>query len=49
MSDRQGSIPENARPFLDEVGLRGPKSLSGDVEISPGVREFVWEHAQIFC
>ena len=41
-------IPDNARPFLDDVGLRGPKSRYDDVEISPGVRKFVWEHAQIF-
>ena len=41
-------IPECARPFLDDVGLKGPKSRYNDMEISPGVRKFVWEHAQIF-
>src|SRR5437773_1016589 len=41
-------IPKHARPFLDDVGLHSPKSRYNDIEISPGVRKFVWEHAQIF-
>src|SRR5205814_29895 len=41
-------IPKHARPFLDDVGLHGPKSRYNDIEISPGIRKFVWEHAQIF-
>ena len=41
-------IPKHARPFLDDVGLHGPKSRYNDEELSPGIRRFVWEHAQIF-
>src|SRR5437762_7394206 len=41
-------IPKHARPFLDNVGLHGPKSRYNDEEISPGIRRFVWEDAQIF-
>jgi hypothetical protein len=41
-------IPCHARPFLDDVGLKGPKDRYNDVEIYPGVRLFVYEHAQIF-
>jgi hypothetical protein len=41
-------IPHEARPFLDDVGLKGPKDRYGDVEILPGVCKFISEHAQIF-
>jgi RNase H-like domain found in reverse transcriptase/Integrase zinc binding domain/Reverse transcriptase (RNA-dependent DNA polymerase) len=41
-------IPKYARPFLDDIGLKGPKSRYNDEKISPGIRRFVWEHAQIF-
>ena len=41
-------IPHEVRPFLDDVGIKGPKDRYGDEEISPGVRRFVSEHAQIF-
>jgi hypothetical protein len=41
-------IPHEVRPFLDDVGIKGPKSRYNDEEISPGVRRFVFEHAQIF-
>ena len=30
------------------MGIRGPKTRYNDEEISPGIRRFVWEHAQIF-
>lgn len=42
-------IPHHARPFLDDVGIKGPKSRYDDEEVKgmPGVRKFVWEHAQI--
>ena len=29
------------------MGIKGPKDRYGDVEIQPGIRRFVWEHAQI--
>ena len=41
-------IPHEARPFLDDCGIKGPKERYNDAEISPGVRRFVYEHAQIF-
>ena len=41
-------IPHEARPFLDDIGLKGPKDRYDDIEIVPGVRKFVLEHAQIF-
>ena len=34
--------------FLDDLGIKGPKSRYGDEVISPGIRRFVFEHAQIF-
>jgi len=43
-----GQIPHEARLFIDDAGIKGPKSRYNDVEISPGIRQFVWEHAQIF-
>ena len=41
-------IPRFVRPFIDDVGIKGPKARYNDEEISPGVRRFVYEHAQIF-
>lgn len=41
-------IPHHVRPFLDDCGIKGPKDRYNDEEISPGVRRFVYEHAQIF-
>ena len=41
-------IPHEVRPFLDDNAIKGPKSRYGDEEISPGIRRFVYEHAQIF-
>jgi transposase InsO family protein len=41
-------IPHHAKPFVDDVGIRGPKSRYNDEEIAPGIRRFVWEHVQIF-
>jgi len=41
-------IPRHVRPFLDDCGIKGPKDRYGDVEILLRVRQFVYEHAQIF-
>ena len=41
-------IPHEVRPFLDDCGIKGPKDRYNDAEVSPGVRRFVYEHAQIF-
>ena len=40
-------IPEHVRVFLDDLGIRGPKDRYDDEEIAPGIRRFVWEHAQV--
>ena len=40
-------IPEKLKPFLDNVPIRGPKSRYDDEEVAPGIRRFVFEHAQI--
>ena len=41
-------IPHSVLPFLDDCGIKGPKSHYNNTEITPGVRKFVYEHAQIF-
>ena len=41
-------IPHHAKPFLDDVGIRGPKTRYADAFLVSGVRRFVWEYAQIF-
>ena len=35
---------EICRPFLDDIGVKGPKTTYGNVEVAPGVRQFVLEH-----
>ena len=42
-------VPDHARPFVDDVALKGPKSRYNDEEVSPGVRRFVAEHAELFA
>jgi hypothetical protein len=44
----QGHIPDVAMPFLDDVGVKGPKSRYNDEEVPelPGIRKFVLEHIQ---
>ncbi|TMI84695.1 MAG: hypothetical protein E6H10_05305 [Bacteroidetes bacterium] len=41
-------IPHQVRSFIDDSGVKGPKSTYDDEETSPGIRRFVYEHAQIF-
>jgi hypothetical protein len=41
-------VPHEVRPFLDDIGIKGPRCRYNDEEISPRVRRFVFEHAQIF-
>lgn len=38
------SIPEAARVFLDDIGVKGPKTRYDNKEIFPGIRQFVYEH-----
>jgi hypothetical protein len=47
----QDEIPQYCRPFIDDVGVKGPKeyykSKDGSFETipeNPGIRRFVWEH-----
>lgn len=35
-----------AAPFIDDIGVAGPKSRYNDEEVTEGVRRFVFEHAQ---
>ena len=40
--------PHEARSFLDDLGLKGPKNQYNDEEIAPEIRKFVLEHVQTF-
>jgi hypothetical protein len=42
----QDLIPEIAIPFLDDIGVKGPRSRYNDEEVPelPGIRRFVLEH-----
>ncbi|RYP58219.1 hypothetical protein DL770_010482 [Monosporascus sp. CRB-9-2] len=37
-------MPDIARPFVDDVGIKGLKTRYDDEEIFPGIRRFVYEH-----
>ena len=39
-------IPERARPFLDDIAVKGPKSDYFQEEVEPGLRRFALEHLQ---
>ena len=41
-------IPHDCRPFIDDIGLKGPKSRYNDEEIRANIRRFVYEHSLIF-
>ena len=38
-------IPCNGNVFIDDVGLKGPKSRYNNKEIAPGIRRFLCEYA----
>ena len=49
----QEEVPHETRPYIDDVGVRGPASRytlpNGEHEAipeNPGIRRFVWEHFQ---
>ena len=42
----EAQIPEKARPFLDDIAVKGPKTDYKEVEVAPGIRRFVLEHIQ---
>lgn len=37
-------VPSVARPFVDDVAIRGPKTTYNNEEVSPGLRRYVAEH-----
>lgn len=39
-------MPDVARAFVDDVGVKGPKTRYNDKEVAPGVRRFILEHIQ---
>ena len=39
-------IPHKCAPFLDDIGVKGPRSEYNGEEVAPGVRRFVMEHLQ---
>jgi RNase H-like domain found in reverse transcriptase len=39
-------IPDVCRPFLDDIGVKGPRTRYNDEEVAPGIRRFVLEHFQ---
>jgi len=38
------NIPHDARVYIDDIPVRGPKTRYGDEETLPGVRRFIFEH-----
>lgn len=40
-------IPHHAAAFLDDIGVKGPKTRYNNEEIRPNVRRFVMEHLEI--
>jgi hypothetical protein len=41
---RHDNIPNRCMVFLDDVGIKGPTTRYGDVEVYPGIRQFVLKH-----
>lgn len=39
-------VPQKARVFLDDIGIKGPRSRYNEREVAPGIRQFVLEHLQ---
>lgn len=42
----QDHFPHRAMPFLDDIGVKGPRTSYNGEEAFPGVRRFVLEHLQ---
>ncbi len=38
------SVSHIASAFIDDCGVKGPTTRYGDVEIHPGIHQFVWEY-----
>ena len=39
-------LRDRAKPFLDDVGVKGPKTIYNNEEVAPGIRQYVFEHIQ---
>ena len=39
-------LHDQAKPFLDDVGIKGPKTTYNNKELAPGIRRYVFEHIQ---
>ena len=39
-------IPHDYMPFLNDIGVKGPRTTYNGEEVLPGVRRFVMEHIQ---
>ena len=39
-------MPHRAMPFVDDIGVKGPKSTYNNQEILPGIRRYILEHIQ---
>ena len=39
-------LRDRAKPFLDDVGIKGPKTTYNNEELAPGIRRYVVEHIQ---
>ncbi len=39
-------LRDRAKPFLDDVGVKGPKTKYNNEEVAPGIRRYVLEHIQ---
>lgn len=42
----QDHIPDKARPFMDDIGVKGPRTKYDEEEAAPGIRRYVLEHIQ---
>lgn len=39
-------IPHRCAPFLDDIGVKGPRTDYNNKEVAPGIRQYVLEHLQ---
>jgi hypothetical protein len=37
-------IPNKAKPYIDDIGIKGPKTYYGFKEIILGIRRFILEY-----
>ena len=39
-------LRDRASPFLDDVGVKGPKTTYNNEELAPGIRRYIIKHIQ---